>query len=951
MFLFHDGAHTFKRTNTDFSVLDYICCTNLDIFSGYRTLETPLCDACPDGTLSDHRPLVFNVISKKNREKSKTVRPDWFSFDWEAYREVLENQDWTFVGRKDLDPEQALSELRKCIDYSLVQAKLEVTESETNVSPWWNKILDQLLKNKKVAQRRFRKFRCAYNKNLLVQSEKKLASAILDAKNKFSKKLLEQLDSVDARDSKKIFRIMKLFAGRDSKVLPHFKKPNGELTEDDDEKLQVLNQALVNSGVGTRPSEYDMNFHDNIVKSIDETLEGLRSRNEVRLANDIISPLLCGDDTRIEFPGWITAEDVAAKIFQLKKKAGGPDGIVTRVLTEAGPALVSALAHVFNLCISHGKHPREWKLSNITVLFKGGGKDPCDPLSYRPISLTSLVGKLFESLIADFLIPKLEERDFFSSHQGGFRRKMGCLETLTYCHENWYRTINQSPNKHCRHCNLCLMDISRAFDRACRKSILWKCFNSAGIDGNLLLWLDSFLTNRLQRTSYGSTYSPWLPNDNGVPQGGILSPICFCILINDLPRYVDCCISMYADDTVIWSDLPDESQQLEQLNNALAGLLRWSNLWRLDFHPDKTKWVRLRGAHRKNVPCPATLVFGGKILQECESATLLGLEFDKFLTYRPHVDNLISSLRKQLGFMRYMSGKIKGPQRRILRLYYLAICRSKLEYGCELYHHGIPAHQRNTLEWLQKRFAAVICGAMAGSHGQATLCETGLLPLRQRFSMLACKFWSKIEALEDNHRLKQLVASAFADGSIRRHKFRFLSKTFDDISNINCPKCIESYGTKRFKVPLLKFYYQKMNVRWENMVSGIYLRNVKKQWLKHDIFVAPDRKIEKILTQLRLGRNTLNRTRSHVTNLDHRCNVCMIRETRDHFLLHCARFAVQRGKLFAKIRNLGFAGQITSELLLGHPRNVKFKLALKIRRLCTVYITETGRFNTMAFLK
>ena len=71
---------------------------------------------------------------------------------------------------------------------------------------------------------------------------------------------------------------------------------------------------------------------------------------------------------------------------------------------------------------------RDWKLQNISPLFKKGSKD--DPGNYRPISLTSFPGKMLESIIADDMMSHLEHNKLILDSQHGFRSGRSCLTNL-----------------------------------------------------------------------------------------------------------------------------------------------------------------------------------------------------------------------------------------------------------------------------------------------------------------------------------------------------------------------------------------------------------------------------------------------------------------------------------------------------------------------------------------
>ena len=130
----------------------------------------------------------------------------------------------------------------------------------------------------------------------------------------------------------------------------------------------------------------------------------------------------------------------------------------------------------------------------------------------------------------------------------------GCAESVSYCTDRWFRCTRSKKQSHCKLCNLVLMDIAKAFTRACRKSILWKAHFQANIHGNLLLWIHSFLKGRVQRVKADGEFSDWTANEHGVPEGGCISPLLYLLLNNDCVELVKCEISLYADDTIMWSE-------------------------------------------------------------------------------------------------------------------------------------------------------------------------------------------------------------------------------------------------------------------------------------------------------------------------------------------------------------------------------------------------------------
>ncbi len=100
------------------------------------------------------------------------------------------------------------------------------------------------------------------------------------------------------------------------------------------------------------------------------------------------------------------------------------------------------------------------------------------------------------------------------------------------------------------------LDFSKAFDRVPHERLLLK-LNRHGIDGNLLLWLRNFLTERKQRVNIRGSFSTWSPAKSGVPQGSVLGPVLFLIYVNDLADIVTSDIKLFANDTTIYRQLTE----------------------------------------------------------------------------------------------------------------------------------------------------------------------------------------------------------------------------------------------------------------------------------------------------------------------------------------------------------------------------------------------------------
>ena len=162
-------------------------------------------------------------------------------------------------------------------------------------------------------------------------------------------------------------------------------------------------------------------------------------------------------------------------------------------------------------------------------------------LSYRPTSLTSNMCKL---IVAKRLRWYLQKNNLINILQSGFRSRRRTTDHLLRLHDAIYEAI---ANK--RSVLSVFLEIEKAYDMVCREALLLKLLQ-LGITGEIFSFIKSFLTNRSFQVRIDSSYSEVKNLENGVPQGSILSPILFSILINDLPDVFSCPAALYAEFAV-----------------------------------------------------------------------------------------------------------------------------------------------------------------------------------------------------------------------------------------------------------------------------------------------------------------------------------------------------------------------------------------------------------------
>ena len=273
------------------------------------------------------------------------------------------------------------------------------------------------------------------------------------------------------------------------------------------------------------------------------------------------------------------------KLSTLKdNKAPGLDSIHSYVLKACAHTLCTPLTMLFHQSLTSGDLPCEWKKAHVIPVYKKGSKFKAT--NYRPISLTSTVVKILESIIRTELFDFLLENNILNHQQHGFVCNKSCLTNLLETFEDWTSAVDQGYGV-----DVVYLDYSKAFDSVPHRRLISK-LEAYGVRGNLSLWLSNFLTNRFQRVVVNGSQSDWVNVQSGVPQGSVLGPLLFILYVSNVPDLIESNLKMFADDTKIYSVIKSFHDSLK-LQHDINKLMQWSSVWLLRFNAAKCKVMQI----------------------------------------------------------------------------------------------------------------------------------------------------------------------------------------------------------------------------------------------------------------------------------------------------------------------------------------------------------------------
>jgi hypothetical protein len=302
-----------------------------------------------------------------------------------------------------------------------------------------------------------------------------------------------------------------------------------------------------------------------------------------------------------------------------------------------------ALKILWQTCYDLGITPTELKLAYIIPSHKGGSKSTA--ANFRPVALTSHIVKLFEKVVRNRIVTYMEANNKFNDNQHGFRSGRSCLSELLAHYDDIINMLESGVPV-----DTIYLDFSKAFDKVDHQRLLQK-LSQTGIGGKLGRWIQSFLTKRKQTVLANNTFSNEVDVVSGVPQGSVLGPLLFLIMINDIDSSVTKSkVRCFADDTRATKGVTNV-RDASELQTDLEGIYDWSEINKQPFNDTKFELMRYRLESNPIQDYTSYTDPSGKVIQEEDHIRDLGITMSNDASFKAHIKKVTESVRNIAGWI------------------------------------------------------------------------------------------------------------------------------------------------------------------------------------------------------------------------------------------------------------------------------------------------------------
>lgn len=661
-------------------VLDLTLCseTLADNISDWHVSDEP--------SMSDHMNIRFkidNEIESKKRGFSKRF------VDWKKYSELLTERvkDLTLVIETTDDLEQATSNLTETIMSTFEESSTVIRNTKARRAPWWSDELETQQRRVKTA---FNKARRGPQMQLLYKRERnKFTDMIRTAKVNSWRKFCGELENIP-----ETARLHRLLAKDGTNGVGTLLKADGSHTSDRKETLEVL---LSTHFPGSTACAGD------------------RLRSDIPYGDRKRAHALSGKIFSSERVEW------AIGAFQ-PFKAAGEDGIFPALLQKGIEQLKDPIGKLFRASFTWGYIPTNWR--KVNVIFLPKANKPSDQAkSYRPVSLTSFLLKTMEKLLDVHLRNGIEATLPLSNAQFAYRKGKSTELALHKIVTEIERTIQYQD-----FALGAFLDIEGAFDNTGYDAIM-RALSRRNIDRATKTWVHSMLADRLVKSTLGID-SQTIMSKRGCPQGGVLSPLLWSLVVDELLTELQngkFTVIGYADDIAVFVTGKFDDTVRDRMKEAIGIIMKWCRKVGLNANPQKTTLVPF--TRRLNfISLP--LEVEETPIKYATEVKYLGVILDQRLNWEAHMEHMYKKATRAIYISSSYCGRSWGVSSELMLSMYRTTVRPIMEYAAWIWWSKTDLKKsQNKLNAIQRLACLSVTGAMRSTPTAAMEAILGLMPL------------------------------------------------------------------------------------------------------------------------------------------------------------------------------------------------------------------------------
>ena len=632
------------------NILDLVLTTNDNLIDKLVVRE-------PLGN-SDHNMIKFKIkISTHFKSNSMRV-PNFNRANFNEFRQRIDQTQWlNILGNQTTEHQWKIFKNVLTVAQSQSVPCKEKRKTTNRNPKWYTPTIGHLIKERELKYKAYKLVNSEYNYTIYNNAKREVKRVVRNAKREYELKIAKE-----SKENPKHFYGYIRNRNPIKNGIGPLSNENGTLEYEGDKICNILNNYF-----GSVFSKKSYNYME--IQPMTRTLND----------NEILRTIE------------VQEHEIVKYIDKIKvNKAPGPDAIYPIVLKELKSVIAKPLAYIFNQSLRSGVIPEDFKIANVTPIFKKGDKTKAS--NYRPISLTSIAGKIQESIIRDRIVNHIEEFNLINNTQHGFRNKKSCLTNLL---EFFSKVVSDFDEK--RAVDIIYLDFRKAFDLVPHDKLIVK-LRSLGIDGEVLKWIKEWLNDRKQRVVINGKFSNFVNVTSGVPQGSVLGPILFIIFVNDLDINIVNNISKFADDTKI-SGLADTIENCQLLQSDLNKISQWSKTWGMQFNVNKCNSLHIGN---KNINFDYKME--GVTLEKVSTHKDLGVTVNNKLKFNSQCVASSKMANRVLGFI---SRSFEYRSKEIILPLYKSLVRPHLEYAVQFWS---PYYSKDIdmLERVQRRATKLI---------------------------------------------------------------------------------------------------------------------------------------------------------------------------------------------------------------------------------------------------